>query len=227
MPAARSVPLLVASLVAALLLVACGGSGGGGSSDESQIEDAVNRALTSDDPAICTEVATQRFVDVVYGGSLDKCKQDAEDPSDNPDSVDISGISVTGDTAKVSSIKVNGGPNDGQVLAADFKKEGDQWKFDRVTTAAGSGSTTTGAETTATGTTAAGSDPAADLFFKTVHATVIKKGLSEKVAQCIEDKLRGTITPEEIDQIKAGTRPPSLRKKATAAGTECGAKFGA
>jgi hypothetical protein len=232
-PAARSIPLLLASLATALLLAACGGGGdGGSSSDEAQINEAVNHALTSSDPAICTELATQRFIDAVYDGSADECKQDATDTSDNPDSVDISGIKVSGDSATVTKIVINGGPNDGQVLTAYLKKEDDQWKFDRVTTSGGP-SAPNAAKTTDTGTTGTGTtttpttgDPAAELFFRTVHQTVIKKGLSEKIAQCIEDNLRGTITPEEISKIESGQRPPTLHKKATKAGAACGAKFG-
>jgi hypothetical protein len=218
-PAARSIPLLLVSLLAAAILAGCGG--GGGSSDEDQVNDAVNKAFTSNDPSICTDVATQNFIKTFYGGSLDQCKKDAENGSDNPDSLDVTGIKIDGDTATVAKITAHGGPNDGEVVTATLKKEGGTWKFDSATPVT---TGTTGTTTGATGTTA--TDPAAELFFKTVHTTVIKKGLSEQVAQCIEENLRGTITPEEIDQIKAGKRPPSLRTKATQAGAQCGAKFG-
>jgi hypothetical protein len=84
---------------------------------------------------------------------------------------------------------------------------------------------TTDTSATSTSTVAAG-DAVSELFFSTIHKTVLKKGLSEEAAQCIEDKLRESITPEEINEIKSGQRPASLRSKATEAGTECGAKFG-
>ena len=89
------------------------------------------------------------------------------------------------------------------------------------------GTSTAGAPTTSTGTTPNVSEDAITaLFFDTIHKTVLKKGLSESAAQCIETKLRNSITPAELDQIKAGERPASLRAKATAAGAACGAKLG-
>ncbi|MGZ5308083.1 MAG: hypothetical protein ACXWDP_02715 [Solirubrobacterales bacterium] len=92
--------------------------------------------------------------------------------------------------------------------------------------ARGKAPTPSNGDNTVTDTSGSTSDPTAELFFKTVHQTVLKKGLSEDAAQCIEDKLRGSITTEEIDQIKSGQKPESLRAKATEAGTECGQKFG-
>ncbi|MGZ5313788.1 MAG: hypothetical protein ACXWEA_06240 [Solirubrobacterales bacterium] len=104
------------------------------------------------------------------------------------------------------------------------------------TTGLGSGASTatSATDTAATGTngatgastTAATDDAVSEVFFSTIHKTVLNKGLSEQAAQCIEDKLRDSITTEEIDQIKSGQKPESLRAKATEAGSECGQKFG-
>ena len=77
-------------------------------------------------------------------GSIDECKKDAENTSDNPDSVEVANISVDGDKA-TADLSVIGGPNDGQKLSASFVKEGDQWRVrQRDRPAAGTDTTATG-----------------------------------------------------------------------------------
>lgn len=193
---ARLSVLALACLLAAVWLIACGG--GDDSSDEDQINDAAERAFTGTDPSICGEIATDNFVDQFFGGSIDKCKKDAEDDSDNPDSIEVSELEIDGDTANATVTPV-GGPSDGTGLAFVLVKEDGDWKFDGVE-----------------------ADALTDLFFQTVREQVIKEGLSEKVAACIEQELRAEITQEELDQIETGGRPASVGAKATAAGHKCG-----
>jgi ABC-type oligopeptide transport system substrate-binding subunit len=103
---------------------------------------------------------------------------------------------------------------------------------DKKTDSSGSTTASTSSDTTSTDTgttstgasTSANSDALTELFFKTVHDQVTKQGLSPAVADCIETQLRASVTPAELDQIKTGKRPASLRQKATAAGASCAQK---
>ncbi len=184
-------------LIAATGLVACGG-GGDDASDEDQITEAANRAFVEADPAICDEIATDNFVEQFFGGSIEDCKKDAEDGSDNPDSVEVSELEIDGDGATATITQV-GGESDGSALGFVLVKEDGDWKFDGVE-----------------------ENALSELFFQTVRGQVIEEGLSEQVADCIEKELRAELTPEELEQIKMGARPPSVGAKATAAGRKCG-----
>jgi hypothetical protein len=73
----------------------------------------------------------------------------------------------------------------------------------------------------ATAPTSTSTDALAELFFQTVRQQIEARGLSPKVASCVEQQLRQTITPAEIDQLKTGKQPPALRQKATDAGAKC------
>jgi hypothetical protein len=220
----RFISLALVALLAAVGLVACGG-GGGGSSDEDQIRGVVDRALITEDPTVCEDLATANFIKVYYSGSIDQCKKDVENTSDNPDSVEVANISVSGEKA-TADVSVIGGPNDGEKLSTSFVKEGDQWKLDNAAAAPASTDTTasgapTGTAPTGTATTANGEDALTALFFTTIREQVKKKGLSDAVADCIVAKMRASITPQELEQIKAGKRPASLSQKASAAGSQC------
>jgi hypothetical protein len=209
----RVVPLAVVALLAALGLVACGG--GGGSSDEDQIRSVSDRALTGNDPASCDELLTAHFVQTFYRGSIEQCKKNAEETSTNPDSVEVTNISVNGDKAS-ADIKLVGGPSDGQLLSAIFVKQGSQWKFDSVSTSSGSDTTTTGTTPSSTG------DPVIDLFFSTIRSQLKKQGQSDQAADCILNKLHTVITPQDLAELKAGKKPADLGAKVRQVGTECG-----
>jgi hypothetical protein len=217
----RVVPLAAVALVAALGLVACGG--GSGSSDDDQIRSVADRALTGNDPASCDELLTAHFVQTFYGGSVEQCRKNAEETSTNPDSVDVTNISVNGEKAS-ADIKLVGGPSDGQVLSAIFVKQGSQWKFDSVSTSSGSDTTTPGSSTGATtGTTPSSTgDPVVDLFFATIRSQLKKQGQSDQAADCIVNKLHTVITPKDLDELKAGKKPADLSAKVRQVGTECG-----
>jgi hypothetical protein len=209
----RVVPLALVALLAALGLVACGG--GGRSSDEDQIRSVSDRALTGNDPASCDELLTAHFVQTFYGGSTEQCKKNAEETSTNPDSVDVTNISINGDKAS-ADIKLVGGPSDGQVLSAIFVKQGSQWRFDSVSTSSGSGTTTTGTTPSSPG------DPVIDLFFATIRSQLKKQGQSDQAADCIVNKLHTTITPQDLAELKAGKKPADLGVKVRQVGTQCG-----
>jgi hypothetical protein len=118
-------------LTFAIALAACGD---GDSEEDSQIRDAIETAATSGDPAACTQVETQRFVDQISFGSgqaaLKACRKEA---SETPaDSIEVSDIEVDGDIATAEGA-ATGQIFDGQTLVISLVKEGDQWKLDQIT----------------------------------------------------------------------------------------------
>jgi hypothetical protein len=120
-------------LASALFLVACGGSG---SNDESEIEEAITTSATSSDPANCTELETQNFVEQSAGESgkaaLKTCEKEAADPEGKADSVKVTEVEVDGEKATAQAAVV-GGAFDGQALVLALVKDGDQWKLDEIT----------------------------------------------------------------------------------------------
>jgi hypothetical protein len=120
-------------LVSALFLVACGGSG---SSDESEIEDAIETSATSDDPANCTDLETQSFVEQSTSESgkaaLKSCEEETADPESKADSVEVTEVEVEGDKATAQAA-IAGGGFDGQALVLALVKDGNQWKLDEIT----------------------------------------------------------------------------------------------
>jgi hypothetical protein len=128
----RHLPLLFLSIVSALLLLACGGSG---SSDESEIEDAIVTSATSDDPANCTDLETQSFVEQVATESgkaaLKSCEEETADPESKADSVEVTEVEVEGDKATAQAA-ISGGGFDGQALVLALVRDGDRWKLDEI-----------------------------------------------------------------------------------------------
>jgi hypothetical protein len=116
----------------ALTLAACGG----GSDDEGDIADVIATSVKSTDPADCTKLETQRFVEQTEFSTgqqaITECQQDASDTSDDPDSVDVSDIKVDGDNA-TANVAFTGGSFGGSTLAVALVKDGDQWKLDKIT----------------------------------------------------------------------------------------------
>jgi len=214
----RVVPLAVIALLAALCLVACGGSS---SSDEDQIRDISSRALTANDPSSCEEIATERFIQTAYGGSIDQCKKNAEETSDTPDSVDTGNISIDADKA-TAEITLNGGPSDGETLLASYVKEDGQWKFDTVSQ--GTGTSTDGAisGTSSTGTSTTTGDRLSGPFFATIRTLLKRQGLADEVADCIVGKLQVAISPKDLADLNAGkTKFAHLAPNLKQASEEC------
>lgn len=134
----RVLLLFTGCLALGVTLGACGGSddGGGGSADEDDITAAIETSSTSTDPADCAKYETDNaleqleFTDPGETG-LQSCEADAPDRAGNPDSVEVSDISVDGDTA-TASVTFTGGTFDGSTLDISLVKEGDQWKIDSL-----------------------------------------------------------------------------------------------
>jgi hypothetical protein len=128
----RVVICVLAVLAASLVLAACGG----GADDEGDITGVIQTSVTSTDPADCTKLATQQFVNQTEFSTGDQaikeCQDDAADASDNPDSVEVTEIKVGGDDA-TANVDFTGGSFGGSTLAVAMVKDGDQWKLDRIT----------------------------------------------------------------------------------------------
>lgn len=119
-------------ITSALAFAACGSS----ESDEDKIVDVIETSVTSDDPSSCTEFVTQTFLDQVEEGegkaALKECEEDAEDTSDNPDSVDVTEVEVDGSNATANAAFAGGG-FDGQTLTVALVDEDGDWKLDEIT----------------------------------------------------------------------------------------------
>jgi len=124
----------VFALAAALALAACGDDDDGGTSDEDEIETVIEESVGSDDPAACTEVATLAFLEQTElargDAAIASCVESTQDPSDDPDSVEVSEVEVDGSTA-TATVAFEGGSFDGQSLAVSLIDDGG-WKLDRI-----------------------------------------------------------------------------------------------
>lgn len=133
----RVLSALILVLVAALSLAACGGDDDdGGSGDEAAVTDTIETSINSTDPADCTKLATQRFLEQTEfetgDAAVASCEENAADTSDDPDSVEVSDVSVDGETA-TADVTFSGSAFDGSTLSVDLTKEADQWKLDAIT----------------------------------------------------------------------------------------------
>jgi ABC-type glycerol-3-phosphate transport system substrate-binding protein len=115
----------------ALALVACGSSSNG---DESQIEEAIETSATSTDPADCTKLETQQFMEQTAQESgkaaVTKCEEEAE-AEKGAESVSVSGVEVSGSSATAEAA-LTGGALDGQTVEVELVKNGDQWQLNEV-----------------------------------------------------------------------------------------------
>jgi len=120
--------LLLASVFA---LAACGG----GESDEEQISGAVATLATNTDPANCEALATLAFLEQVEQeegkAAIAECEEDAKDPSNDADSVDVTNVEVDGSNATASAA-FHGGSLDGQTLNIALVEEDGNWKLDEL-----------------------------------------------------------------------------------------------
>jgi len=134
----RVLLLLTAALAATLVLAACGDDDddGGGGEEEAAITETIETSVTSTDPAKCTQVETQAFLEQtnfsVGEEALQDCEEDAADTANDPESVDVENISVDGSSAS-ADVRFTGGGFDGSTVSVDLVKEGEQWKLDAIT----------------------------------------------------------------------------------------------
>lgn len=122
---------VVALALAAAGLAACGGSSGSSSADEKQITDAIVTSGSTDNPANCTELETQRFVEQNEGqtgqAAIDACKKG----TNHADSIDVTNVKVDGDSATAEAA-ITGSAFGGQKVQISLVKDGGQWKLDHL-----------------------------------------------------------------------------------------------
>ena len=125
----RFIALLLA--LSALFVVACGS----GSSDESQIEEAIEASATSTDPADCSKLNTQRFMEQTTQSegskAVEECEKQATEEKGS-EAAAASNVAVEGSKATADAA-ISGGSFDGQTVEVSLVKEGDQWKLDELT----------------------------------------------------------------------------------------------
>lgn len=124
----RLLLLTCLAIVSALSLAACGDS----ESDEERVEEAIVSSATNTDPALCTELNTQSFMEQLAKedgkAAVEGCEEEAEN-DEGADSVEVSKVEVDGADA-TAEVAVIGGGLDGQSLEVALVKDGDQWKID-------------------------------------------------------------------------------------------------
>jgi len=127
----RKLPLIAACLAAALAVSACGG----GESDEEQIIGAVETSAISSNPADCTELATQAFLEQTEfeegHDAVESCEESAEDTSDDADSISVSNVELNGSSATADAA-IEGGSFNGQTVTIALVEEDDNWKLDEI-----------------------------------------------------------------------------------------------
>ena len=134
----RLLAMLIAALAATLVLAACGDDDddGGGGEEDAEISSAIEVSVHTTDPADCTRLQTQSFLEQTNFSTgeeaIQDCEEDVADTANDPDSTDVSEIEVDGTSAS-ANVALEGGSFDGSTLTIDLVKEGDQWKLDRIT----------------------------------------------------------------------------------------------
>src|SRR5690242_128750 len=132
--------LILAPLAA--LLVACGGSHSRGGDDaksapgdKAAVTAVIKEASTSTDPAVCTRLETQRFVEqdtlVTGKAAIQRCRDEAPNAADNPHTTNVSSVKVEGDRASAQAA-FEGGNLDGQKIDLTLVKQQGRWKLDHI-----------------------------------------------------------------------------------------------
>jgi ABC-type glycerol-3-phosphate transport system substrate-binding protein len=118
-------------ILSALALAACGSSSGG---DEGEIEEVIQASATTNDPADCKKLNTQKFMEQTTQESGDAAVKQCEDEAKEEEgskSVKVSAVEVDGSDATAEAA-LSGGNLDGQTLEVALVKDGDQWKMNEV-----------------------------------------------------------------------------------------------
>lgn len=127
-------PMLLVAL-AALALAACGDSDSDGGGDEDAIVTTIETLANSTDPADCEIYSNQTFLEQTYlekgEAAVESCEADAEDESNDPDSVEVENVKIA-DGAASAEVSFDGGDYDGQTLAVGLVEKDGEWKLDSI-----------------------------------------------------------------------------------------------
>ena len=132
----RSLLFLPLVLIAsALALSACGGGGSSTSGDEKgAIVAAIEKSATKDDPSKCTELQTQAFNEQEKAApgkeATEICEEEAEQQESPAKSVDVSNVSIDGETATAEAA-IGGSALDGQTIELELVEEDGAWKLNQ------------------------------------------------------------------------------------------------
>jgi hypothetical protein len=117
-------------VLSALVLAACGSGGG----DESKVEETIEKSATSTDPADCTKLETQQFMEQTTQESgkaaVKSCEEEAE-KEEGAESAAVSNVEVEGSSATAEAA-LTGGSLDGQTVEVELVEASDQWKLNEV-----------------------------------------------------------------------------------------------
>jgi hypothetical protein len=116
----------------ALALGACGDSG---PSTEEEVREAVVKAVESEDAkAFCRTMVTDHYLQLVYGGGVDKCIASDDAVPDDAGKAKVTAIRVDQKDEKKAeaAVAVSGGELDGTAGHLEMVEEEDGWKVDDV-----------------------------------------------------------------------------------------------
>ncbi len=123
-------PTLLLGLTA-FVLSACGSS----ESDEDKITDVITTSVTTTDPADCEALSTLNFMEQTNSAegkeAVKGCEEDAEDTTNDADSVEVTDVEVDGSTA-TASVAFTGGSFNRQTLSVALVEEDGDWKLDEI-----------------------------------------------------------------------------------------------
>ncbi len=112
-----------------LALAACGGSDEAG-----EVEEVIEAAAASSDPANCTKLQaqglTEQFSQEAGDGAVKLCEKEAREEG-GVEAATVSNVNVQ-DARATAKATLEGGKFDGQMVELKLGKSGDQWKLDEI-----------------------------------------------------------------------------------------------
>lgn len=127
-------PMLLIAL-AVLAFAGCGGSDNDGGGDEESIVATIEASAINADPADCEVYSTQTFLEQTQletgKAALESCEANAEDASDDPNSIEVGNVKI-GDGTATAEVSFDGGDYNEQTLAVGLVKKDGEWKLDSV-----------------------------------------------------------------------------------------------
>lgn len=130
----RSALGICCAALAALALASCGDSGP--TTEEEVREAAVEAIEAKDAKAFCRTMVSAHYIDLVYGGDLQKCLSSDETVADDPGQARVSAVVVDpkDETRATVAASVKGGELDGTGGHLAMVEEEDGWKLDDLAT---------------------------------------------------------------------------------------------